>query len=74
MINKVQFSSVQTVNKLFFIVLLGAASQRVELLFLEMFGNEFMQDIVKEWKRKERGARPGLAEWGVILYVISKFV
>lgn len=53
-------------------VLLGAASQRVEILFLEWFGTDWVQDMVKEWKRKERGALFGIAECGVILYVISK--
>ncbi|XP_050299410.1 transient receptor potential protein isoform X2 [Anthonomus grandis grandis] len=54
-----------------FLMLLGAASQRVEVLALEWFGTDWMQDMVKEWKRKERGALFGLAECGVILYVIS---
>lgn len=55
----------------YFQVLLGAASQRVEIIALEWFGNQWMQEIVAEWKRKERGAGPGLAECGVILYMIS---
>ncbi|KAK9680093.1 Ankyrin repeats (3 copies) [Popillia japonica] len=55
----------------FFLMLLGAASQRVEVLLLEWFGTESIQEMVREWKRKERGAGPGLAECGVILYVIS---
>lgn len=53
-------------------MLLGAASQRVEILFLELFGTSWVQEIVKEWKRKERGALFGIAECGVIVYVISK--
>ncbi|VEN35005.1 unnamed protein product, partial [Callosobruchus maculatus] len=52
-------------------MLLGAASQRIEILALEWFGTDWVQDIVKEWKRKERGALFGIAECGVILYVIS---
>lgn len=52
-------------------MLLGGASQRVEVLALEWFGNEWMREIVAEWKRKERGAGPGLFECGVILYMIS---
>ncbi|XP_056640149.1 transient receptor potential protein isoform X1 [Diorhabda sublineata] len=55
----------------FFLTLLGAASQRVEVLFLEWFGTDWVQDMVKEWKRKERGAFFGIAECGVIFYVIS---
>lgn len=51
--------------------LLGCASQRIEFLLLEWFGTESMREMVQEWKRKERGATPGLAECGVALYVIS---
>lgn len=54
-------------------VLLGMASQRVEILVLEFFGTPWMQDIVEGWKRKERGAGPGFAECGVILYMISRY-
>jgi len=60
-----------TPSKNVFVVLLGAASQRVEILVLEWFGNEWVQEMVKEWKRRERGALFGLAECGVIVYVIS---
>nr|XP_023013242.1 transient receptor potential protein-like [Leptinotarsa decemlineata] len=55
----------------FFLMLLGAASQRIEILFLEWFGTDWVQDMVREWKRKERGALFGIAECGVIIYVIS---
>ncbi|XP_017784473.1 PREDICTED: transient receptor potential protein-like [Nicrophorus vespilloides] len=55
----------------YFLMLLGAASQRVEVLAIQMFGNEWMQEMVAEWRRKERGAGPGIAECGVILYMIS---
>lgn len=54
-----------------FLMLLGAASQRIEILFLEQFGNKWMRDIAHEWKTKERGTWPGLAECGVIIYVLS---
>lgn len=53
-------------------MLLGAASQRVEILVLEWFGTEWLQEVVREWKRKERGALFGFAECGVIVYVIGK--
>ncbi|XP_050498133.1 transient receptor potential protein-like isoform X3 [Diabrotica virgifera virgifera] len=62
---------VHSASYAFFLTLLGAASQRVEILFLEWFGTDWVQDIVKEWKRKERGAFFGIAECGVILYVVS---
>ncbi|XP_044730932.1 transient receptor potential protein [Chrysoperla carnea] len=55
----------------FFLMLLGIASQRLEILVLEWFGTDWMQAIVEDWKRKERGAGPGFAECGVILYMIS---
>ncbi|XP_060530179.1 transient receptor potential protein [Cylas formicarius] len=55
----------------FFLALLGAASQRVEILFLELFGTDWVQDIVREWKRTERGALFGIAECGVIVYVVG---
>lgn len=54
-----------------FLLLLGAASQRVEILVLEWFGTDWVQEIVTEWKRKERGALFGIAECGVIIYVAS---
>ncbi|XP_066257268.1 transient receptor potential protein-like [Euwallacea similis] len=54
-----------------FLMLLGAASQRIEIVILEFIGNEWVQDMVDEWERKERGALFGLAECGVIVYVIS---
>ncbi|KAF7285045.1 hypothetical protein GWI33_012350 [Rhynchophorus ferrugineus] len=55
----------------FFLTLLGAASQRVEIVVLEYLGSKYVQDMVDEWQRKERGALFGLAECGVILYVVS---
>ncbi|XP_062537580.1 transient receptor potential protein [Armigeres subalbatus] len=62
---------VHSASYAFFLMLLGAASQRVEYLAIEWFGPEWMQEILKEWKRKERGSLPGLAECLVILYIIS---
>ncbi|XP_063706118.1 transient receptor potential protein [Culicoides brevitarsis] len=55
----------------FFLTLLGAASQRIETLVFEWFGNEWMQEMAAEWKRKERGSLPGFIEWAVIIYVVS---
>lgn len=56
-----------------FLVLLGAASQRVEIIFMEIIDNHWLQEIVSEWKRKERGAGPGFAECGVVIYMISTY-
>lgn len=54
-----------------FSALLGAASQRIDVLLLEWFGNDWMQEMVAEWKRKERGSLPGVIEWAVIVYVFA---
>ncbi|XP_058443058.1 transient receptor potential protein [Malaya genurostris] len=62
---------VHSASYAFFLMLLGGASQRVEYLAIEWFGPDWMQDILKEWKRKERGSLPGLFECMVILYIIS---
>lgn len=51
------------------IALLAAASQRLEYVILEWFGNEWMHGILREWERKERGAFPGLVETAIIIYV-----
>nr|AOR81465.1 transient receptor potential [Nilaparvata lugens] len=55
----------------FFLSLLGAASQRLEYLLIEWFGPDWLQEILFEWKRKERGSFPGLVESCVILYVMA---
>lgn len=52
-------------------MLLGAASQRIETLAFEWFGNDWMKEMAAEWKRKERGSLPGFIEWAVIVYVVS---
>ncbi|KAG8312007.1 hypothetical protein J6590_031470 [Homalodisca vitripennis] len=54
-----------------FLSLLGGASQRIEFLAIEYLGTDWMKEILAEWKRKERGALPGLVESSVILFVIS---
>lgn len=53
-------------------MLLGAASQRVEFLVLEIIGHPWLLSILDDWKRHERGALPGFVEFGVIIYIISK--
>ncbi|XP_065082412.1 transient receptor potential protein-like [Ochlerotatus camptorhynchus] len=62
---------VHSASYAFFLMLLGAASQRVEYLAIEWFGPDWLQEILTEWKRKERGSLPGMAECLVIIYVIS---
>lgn len=51
--------------------LLGAASQRVEFLLLEWFGNEWIHSLLEEWKKHERGALPGIAEAACMIYIVS---
>ncbi|XP_026279150.1 transient receptor potential protein [Frankliniella occidentalis] len=55
----------------FFLMLLALASQRLEYLLIEWFGPDWMQEILADWKRRERGALPGIVEFAVILYVFS---
>lgn len=54
------------------LVLLGMASQRIEYLVIELFGNAWMREILEGWKRHERGCIPGFVESGVMIYVISR--
>ena len=63
---KIQFISITP-------ALLGAASQRIEFLLLEWFGNDWVLSILAEWKRHERGALPGLAESACMIYIVSKY-
>lgn len=50
------------------------ASQRIEYVLIELFGNEWMREILAGWKKRERGSIPGFVETGVIIYVISKAI
>lgn len=54
-------------------VLLALASQRLEYLVIEWFGPDWMQEILADWKRRERGALPGIVEFGVVFYVFSAY-
>ncbi|XP_039305634.1 transient receptor potential protein isoform X2 [Solenopsis invicta] len=58
----------------FFLMLLGMASQRVEYLIIELFGNDWMREILAGWKKRERGCIPGFVETGVVIYVISLII
>ncbi|XP_015121132.1 transient receptor potential protein [Diachasma alloeum] len=58
----------------FFLMLLGMASQRVEYLAIELFGNAWMREILEGWKKHERGCIPGFVESGVMIYVISLII
>lgn len=52
-------------------MLLGAASQRIEYLALELIGTPWMLEILDDWKRHERGAFPGPTECFIMLYIFS---
>ena len=52
-------------------MLLGAASQRLELIIFDWIGTEWMQAVVEKWQSEERGIGLGLAEWGVVIFVSS---
>jgi hypothetical protein len=54
-----------------FPALLAAASQRLEFVLLDWFGNDWIHEILAEWQRKERGAAPGLVESTIIIYVFG---
>ncbi|XP_029663485.1 transient receptor potential protein isoform X2 [Formica exsecta] len=58
----------------FFLMLLGMASQRVEYLLIELFGNAWMREILAGWKKRERGCISGFVETGVVIYVISLII
>ncbi|CAO1395343.1 unnamed protein product [Diamesa serratosioi] len=62
---------VHSASYAFFLTLLGAASQRVEFLLLEWFGNPWVHALLDEWKKHERGALPGIAESACMIYIIS---
>ncbi|XP_076044385.1 transient receptor potential isoform X2 [Oratosquilla oratoria] len=54
---------------MFFLMLLALASQRIEYLLIEWFGNEWLQTVLADWKLRERGSIPGLIELMIIVYV-----
>lgn len=59
---------------LFEIVLLGAASQRIEYLALEFIGLPWMLEILADWKEHERGSIPGPTECCIIMFIISESI
>lgn len=60
---------------LIFTALLGAASQRIEFLALEILASQNpswgIQKMLDEWKKHERGALPGIAESACMVYIIA---
>ncbi|XP_069177288.1 transient receptor potential protein [Procambarus clarkii] len=56
---------------MFFLMLLALASQRIEYLFIEWFGNPWLRSLLEDWKLKERGSLPGIVELAIIMYVFS---
>lgn len=59
-------------SSLIFPVFLGAASQRIEYLALELIGTPWMLEVLADWKLRERGAIPGPTELCIMIFVISK--
>lgn len=55
----------------FHLALLGLASQRIEYVLIEWFGTDWMQEMLADWKRRERGALPGPIEMAIILYIFG---
>ncbi|CAG7720431.1 unnamed protein product [Allacma fusca] len=55
----------------FFLTLLAAASQRLEFVVLEFFGNAWIHQLLQEWQLKERGGLPGLVESAIVLYIVG---
>lgn len=57
-------------------MLLGAESQRIEYLALELIGTHLHQDwmlqILADWKEHERGAIPGPTESCILIFILSK--
>ncbi|KAF2891440.1 hypothetical protein ILUMI_14733 [Ignelater luminosus] len=54
-----------------FLTFVSMASQRLEIVILELIGTDWLKEKVNEWKKKERGAFFGFAESIVILFVSS---
>lgn len=52
---------------------LGAASQRIDHVIIELIGTPWMKSLLEDWRKHERGAFPGIFECFVILYVLSMY-
>lgn len=60
------------VNRLFdLLVLLGAASQRIEYLALEFIGTPWLLEILDDWRKHERGSIPGPTECCIMIFITS---
>ncbi|XP_015916852.2 transient-receptor-potential-like protein [Parasteatoda tepidariorum] len=62
---------IHSFSYLFFLFLLILASQRVETIVAEWFGNEEMQISSHEALRKQRGQPPTILETTILLYIIA---
>ncbi|XP_037793862.1 transient receptor potential protein-like [Penaeus monodon] len=56
---------------MFFLMLLALASQRIEYLLIEWFGNAWLRSLLDDWKIRERGSLPGIVEVCIVMYVGS---
>ncbi|GFY41263.1 transient-receptor-potential-like protein [Trichonephila inaurata madagascariensis] len=62
---------IHSFSYLFFLLLLILASQRVETVIAEWFGNEEMQIHSHEALKKQRGQLPTILETTILLYIIA---
>ncbi|CAL4075123.1 unnamed protein product, partial [Meganyctiphanes norvegica] len=56
---------------MFFLMLLALASQRIEMMLIQLFGTAWMREWLMEWKMKERGSIPYPVELLIICYIFS---
>jgi len=54
-----------------FLMLLALASQRIEMMLIQLFGTAWMREWLAEWKMKERGSIPYPVELMIIMYIFS---
>ncbi|GIZ03786.1 transient-receptor-potential-like protein [Caerostris extrusa] len=62
---------IHSFSYLFFLLLLILASQRVETLITQWFGNEEMQLHTHEALKRQRGQLPTILESAILLYIIA---
>ncbi|CAB3371178.1 Hypothetical predicted protein [Cloeon dipterum] len=59
---------------LYFLAMLCAASQRIEHLTVQLLGHfydPFFTEVYEDWRRRERGAWPGLFESACVMFIMS---
>ncbi|XP_059484027.1 transient receptor potential protein-like [Neocloeon triangulifer] len=59
---------------LYFLMMLCAASQRIEYIVLKVLGmfiDPYFQEVLDDWNRRERGAWPGLFESACVVFIFG---